>query len=200
MGKTKKGFTAVELLISLAIMSIALSSIYGLYMSHVRIYTTEGVTTRVQQGVRAGMDMMVRDIRMAGLDPVGAGTFGIIEASAQAIRFTADRDMDGNLNDPDLSGGFLESNLEQIAFAYDGNGLLEMILYKSDDTIETRDTLLENVNNLNFTYLDAADGVTADLDEIRTVVIEMTVRKPAGRGEPVSRTLAKRIRCRNLGF
>ena len=190
MGKKKKGFTAVELLISLAIMSIALSSIYGLYMSHVRIYTTEG----------AGMDMMVRDIRMAGLDPVGVGTFGIVEASAQTIRFTADRDMDGDLDDPDSSGGFLESNLEQIAFAYDGNELLEMILYKSDDTIETRDTLLENVHNLNFTYLDAADGVTTDLDEIRTVVIEMTVRKPAGRGDPVSRTLTKRIRCRNLGF
>ena len=198
--KNKKGFTVLELVISLGIMSIALTSIYGLYMNYVRIYTTEGVTSRVQQGVRAGINMMVRDIRMAGLDPEGVGTFGIVQATAQSIRITADRDMDGDLDEPDLSGGSGESNLEQIAFTYDGNNTLEMILYKSDDTIETRDTLLDNVSSLNFTYLDANDAVTADLDEIRSVVIEMTVRKPAGRSDPVSRTLTKRIRCHNLDF
>ena len=201
MRKNKKGFTVLELLISIAIMSVALTSIYGLYMSYVRIYTTEGVTSRVQQGVRSGINMMVRDIRMAGLDPTGTGTFGIVEATPQSIRFTADRDMDGEIDDPDLSGGLIESNLEQIAFSFDGStNLLEMILYKSDDTIEIRDTMLDNVSNLNFTYLNADDVVTADLDEIRTVIIALTVRKPAGRGDPVSRTLTKRIRCRNLDF
>jgi prepilin-type N-terminal cleavage/methylation domain-containing protein len=201
MRNNKTGFTVLELMISMAIMSIALTSIYGLYMSYVRVYTTEGVTSRVQQGVRAGMDMMVRDIRMAGLDPTGTDRFGMVEASAQSIRFTADRDMDGEIDDPDLSGGFNESNLEQIAFTYDaGTNLLEMILYKSDDTIESRDTMLENVSNLNFTYLNADDGVTADLNEIRTVIIALTVQKPAGRGDPVSRTLTKRIRCRNLDY
>ena len=105
MMKNKKGFTVLEMVISLGIMSIALTSIYGLYMTYVRVYTTEGVTSRVQQGVRAGINMMVRDIRMAGLDPEGVGTFGIVEANAQSIRITADRDMDGDLDEPDLSGG-----------------------------------------------------------------------------------------------
>jgi len=199
MGNNRKGFTIIELVIAMGIMSIALTSIYGLYMSYVRVYTTEGVTSRVQQNVRSGMNLMVRDIRMAGLDPTKSGIFGMVEATAQSIRFTADRDMDGELDDPDISGGASESDLEQIAFTYDGSNLLEMVLHKSDDT-ETRDTLLENVSNLNFTYLDAADGVTADMNEIRTVVIVLTVRKPAGRAEPVSRTLTKRIRCRNLDF
>ena len=201
MGKNKKGFTIFELMISLAIISIALPSLYGLYMSYVRVYTTEGVTSRVQQGVRSGIDLMVRDIRMAGLDPTDKGTFGIVEASAQSIRFTADRDMDGEIDDPDLSGGYTESNLEHIAFSFnEDTNLLEMILYKSDGTIEISDTMLDNVRNLNFTYLDADDAVTADLKEIRTVIIALTVRKNAGRGGPVSRTLTKRIRCRNLDF
>jgi prepilin-type N-terminal cleavage/methylation domain-containing protein len=47
----KKGFTAIELLISLAIMSIALSSIYSMYMSFIRTCTKEGAKIRVQQGV-----------------------------------------------------------------------------------------------------------------------------------------------------
>lgn len=200
MGKNRNGFTVIELLMSLAIMSVAMTSIYGLYMSYVRIYTTEGVTTRVQQNVRASMNMMVRDVRMAGLDPAGAEIFGITEISNQSIRFTADRDMDGELDDPDLSAGSIEANLEQIAFTYDGTNLLEMILYNSDDSIESRDTLVDNVSYMNFTYLDADDVITSNPDAIRTVLIEMTVQKPAGRGGMVSRTLSKRIRCRNLDF
>lgn len=200
MRKNRNGFTIIELLMSIAIISIAMSSIYGLYMTYVRIYTSEGVATQVQQNVRSSMNMMVRDIRMAGLDPRGKGIFGIKVAAAQSIRFTADRDMDGDLDDPDISGGFNESNLEQIAYTYNGANLLEMILYNPDDTIETSDTVMDNVSNLNFAYLDANDVVTADLDEIRTVVIQMTVQKPAGRGDPVSRMLTKRIQCRNLNF
>ena len=200
MGINRKGFTVVELLISLSIMSIALTSIYGLYISYVRVYTTEGVTTRVQQNVRASMNMMVRDIRMSGLDPTESGLFGIREITDHYIRFTADRDMDGELNDPDIAAGTAESNLEHIAYAYNGTNLLEMILYHPDKTIESRDTLMDNVSYLNFTYLDTDDVETAALDEIRTVIIEMTVQKPAGREGTVSRTLRKRIRCRNLDF
>ena len=202
MGTNRKGFTAVEMLMSLAIMSIALTTIYGLYISYVRVYTTEGVTTRVQQGVRASMNMMVRDIRMSGLDPTASGSFGIQEINAHKIRFTADRTMDGELDDPDIAAGTAESNLEHIAYEYDDTDLLEMILYHPDGTevVDSRSTLMDNVSDLNFTYLDANDVETAALDEIRTVIIEMTVEKPAGRAGTVSRTLSKRIRCRNLTF
>ena len=202
MGTNRKGFTAVEMLMSLAIMSIALTTIYGLYISYVRVYTTEGVTTRVQQGVRASMNRMVRDIRMSGLDPTGSGIFGIQEISDHKIRFSADRNMDGELDDPDIAAGTAESNLEHIAYEYDETNLLEMILYHPDGTevVDSRSTLMDNVSDLNFTYLDANDVETAALDEIRTVIIEMTVEKPAGRAGTVSRTLSKRIRCRNLTF
>jgi type IV pilus assembly protein PilW len=200
MENNTRGFTVVELLVSLAIMSIALTSIYGLYMSYVRVYTTEGVVTRVQQSVRTGMNMMVRDIRMAGLDPTGADIFGIEEISDTSIRFTADRDMDGELDVPDLIAGANESNLEHIGYEYDGSNLLEMILYHPDKTEEVRDTLMDNVISLNFIYLDDEDAVTNVPADVRTVIIQMTVQKPAGRAEPVARALTKRIRCRNLDF
>ncbi len=200
MTAKNKGFTVIELLISLSIMSIALTSIYGLYMSYVRVYTTEGVTTRVQQSVRSSLDMMVRDIRLSGLDPEDTGIFGIQEISNHRIRFTADRDMDGELDVPDIGAGSMESNLEHIAYEYNGTNLLEMILYHPDETVESRDTVMDNVSDLNFTYLDANDVETADLAEIRTVIVEMTVQKPAGRKDLVSRTLNKRIRCRNLDY
>jgi type IV pilus assembly protein PilW len=198
---TKKGFTAVELLVSLAILSITLSSIYGLYMSFIRMHTKERVKINVQQNVRSSLDMMVRDIRMAGIDPEKTGDFGIVSPlNAQRLRFTADRDMDGLLDEPNESDGIDDSDLEQMEYAYNGTDTIEMILYKSDGTEEMRATLVENVADLTFAYFDADDAATTTADDVRTVEIKMTIQKDSGRGGKVSRTLIKRVKCRNLEF
>ena len=196
----KKGFTAIELLISLAIMSISLGSIYSLYMSFIRTCTKEGVKINVQQSVRSGLDMMIRDIRLAGLDSTGTDDFGIVAATSQRIQFTADRDMDGELDDADASDGIDEPDMEHIAYEYDGNSTLKMSLYKADGTLEVSDTMVENVTDLTFTYYNSDDATTSILDDIRTVEIRMTIQKPSGRDDQVSRTLVKRVKCRNLEY
>lgn len=197
----KKGFTAVELMVSLAILSIALSSIYGLYMSFIGMHTKERVKLNVQQNVRSSLDMMVRDIRMAGIDPQNTGDFGIASPlSAQRLRFTADRDMDGLLDEPNASDGIDDSDLEQMEYAYNGTDTVEMILYKSDGTEEMRATLVDNVADLNFAYYDADDAVTSNAEDVRTVEIKMTIQKNAGRAGKISRTLIKRVKCRNLEY
>ena len=198
--KNKKGFTAIELMISLAILSIALSSIYSLYMSFIRTCTNEGVKIRVQQSVRSGLDMMIRDIRLAGLDPEGTGDFGIIAVTPQRIQFTADRDMDGELDDADATDGIDLPDMENMAYEYDGSGTLKMFLYKADGNPETEEVMAENVTDLTFTYYNSNDDTTSNLDEIRTVDIQMTVQKPSGKDGQVSRTLVKRVKCRNLEY
>ena len=196
----KKGFTAIELLISLAIMSIALTSIYSLYMSFIRTCTKEGAKIRVQQSVRSGLDMMVRDIRLAGLDPEGTGDFGIIAVTSQRMQFTADRDMDGELDDADATDGIDLPDMEHMAYGYDGTGKLKMFLYKANGDLEMDEVMAENVTDLTFTYFDSSDGTTSNLDEIRTVDIQMTIQKPSGQDGEVSRTLVKRVKCRNLEY
>ena len=202
MIKTRKGFTAIEMLISLAILSLCLSSIYGLYMSFIRMHTSEGVKIKVQQNVRSSLDMMVRDIRLAGLDPAVTHAFGIrAPLHSQRIRFTADRDMDGELDESNEADGIEESDLEQMEYAYNGTDAIEMILYKSDGiTEDMRATLVDNVSDLTFIYLDADDAITSNAEEVRSVEINMTIQKPAGRIGQVSRTLIKRVKCRNLDF
>lgn len=201
MISAKKGFTAVELLISLAILSITLSSIYGLYTSFIRVHTREGVKIRVQQNVRFSLDMMIRDIRMAGLDPEKTFDFGIASPLyPQRIKFTADRDMDGELDQPDAADGIDESDLENMEYAYNGTDTIEMILYKSDGTEEMRATLVDNVTDLSFTYFDADDATTSAAEDVRTIEIRMTIQKDSGIGGQVSRTLIKRVDCRNLEF
>jgi type IV pilus assembly protein PilW len=200
MKNNKKGFTAIELLVSLAILSIALTSIYSMHMSFIRTCTKEGAKIRVQQNVRSGLDMMIRDIRLAGLDPEGTGDFGIVAVTPQRIQFTADLDMDGEVDDADASDGIDVPDLEHMAYEYDGNGTLKMFLYKANGDPETDEIMAENVTDLTFIYYDSNDDTTSDLDAIRTVDIRMTIEKSAGRDGQVSRTLVKRVKCRNLDY
>jgi len=198
----KKGFTAVELLISLAIMSMTLGSIYSLYMSFIRTCTKESVKIKLQQNVRSSLDMMIRDIRLAGLDPEATGEFGIIAVTPQRIKFTADRDMDGELDIPNAADGIDLPDLEYMEYEFDNsNGIVKMSLYKPDGTTkEISDILVENVTGLTFSYFTSNDVTTSNLDDIRTVGIEMTIKKISARDGPVSRTLIKRVICRNLDY
>jgi len=201
MIRVKKGFTAIELLVSLAILSITLSSVYGLYMSFLRVHTKEGTKIRVQQNVRSSLDMMVRDIRMAGLDPELTGIFGLVPPLEPGrIKFSADRDMDGVWDEPNEADGIDDSDMEYMEYAYDGNRNVEMVLYKSDDTEEMRAKLVDDVTDLTFSYLDANDATTSIVTDVRTIEIRMTIQKPAGNSGDVSRTLIKRVKCRNLEF
>lgn len=201
MRSSKKGFTAVELLISLAILSITLTSVYGLYMSFIRVQTKEGAKIRVQQNVRSSLDMMVRDIRMVGLDPELSGVFGIVPPlDSQRLKFTVDRDMDGLLDEPNEADGIDDSDLEYMEYAYDGSDSVEMILRKSDGTEEMRATLVDDVTDLTFSYFDADDAATSMAEDVRTIEIRMTIRRPAGRAGEVSQTLIKRLKCRNLEY
>jgi len=137
---------------------------------------------------------------LAGLDPEGTGDFGITAVTPQSIRFTADRDMDGELDSPNAADGIDEPDLEHMAYEFDGSGILKMSLYKSDGTLEMSDILVDDVTGLTFSYFNSDDVTTSNLDDIRTVGIEITIKKNSGQDGPISRTLIKRVKCRNLEY
>jgi prepilin-type N-terminal cleavage/methylation domain-containing protein len=189
----KSGFTLIELVVVMAIMSIVLGAIYSVFAATNRSTTNNEVIAEVMQNLRTSMDFMEQDIRMAGLDRFGSANAGIEAATDGNLRFTADRNMDGALND----------NIERITYFYDSaNNRLRQCL--GEGTLDDWQTVAENVTNLQFSYLDSDDNLLAfpiaDLSEIRTVVVSMSIKQPAGRSEPVERTINKRILCRNLFF
>jgi prepilin-type N-terminal cleavage/methylation domain-containing protein len=196
-GIRARGFTLIELLVALGIGAIVLSAIYSVYGGLTRSYTTQNVAADIQQVVRAGIDFMVEDMITAGLNPNNAAGIGIAVATSTSIRFSADRNMNGTLD---------AGTSEEITYAYvPTSNRLDQCL---DVTIGTADCqpFIDNVTALTFTYLDAAgndlgDPVAhADLDDIRTIVISMTVQEPAGRQGMIARTYSTRFRCRNLGI
>ena len=191
--KNKNGFTLIELAVVVAIMSFVLGAIYSVFAATNRSTTNNEVIAEVMQNLRTSIDFMEQDIRMAGLDRFGTANAGIEDATAVNLRFTADRNMDGALND----------NLERITYFYDAtNNRLRQCLWEG--TLNDWQTVAENVTNFQFSYRDAADTLLAfpiaDLNQIRTVEVSMSVEQPVGRSGQVERTINKRILCRNLSF
>jgi len=180
------GFTLVEILVGLGLASVLMAAIVALFATLSRSYTTQNVAAEVQQVVRAGIDEMVMNIRMAGVNPLNIADVGVKDDySSTQIRFTSDINASGVIGDADD---------EDIAYIFEENKLKRQV--DGGNKIE----LVENVSDFSFTYLKEDELPADSVSEIRTVLISMTVTEPAGRGQNVSRTYSARVRCRNLGL
>jgi type IV pilus assembly protein PilW len=199
--KGKRGFSLIELLVVLVIMSVVSVAIYGVFSVSSRAYTTQDVTADVQQSLRAAMEVMLQDIRAAGLDPTASGNFGIELAEATKLRFASDS-VDAGVGD--FNGVLDDTNSERITYELQSSQL-NQILYETTAS-EISQPLISDVQNLTFTYYDAngddlGSPVPAlQLADIRSIDVSITVEEPAGIDEPVSRTLTKQVKCRNMGL
>lgn len=112
MNKRKNiaGFTLIELLIAMAMSACVMTAIYSLYVTSDRTCTVQNQVAQAQQDARAGIDIMGREIRMAGfIAPADRDTIttdaglpvsdltneDIEEAEVNAITFEVDTDNDG---------------------------------------------------------------------------------------------------------
>jgi type IV pilus assembly protein PilW len=195
----QKGFTLLEVLIAIAITGVVLGAIYNVFSSANQSYFTQDSVADTQQRARIALDFMVRDIRMAGLDPMLTYTAGIELATATKIRFTADKTMNGAIEN---------TNRERLTYEYNGTNLY---LYEGADLSSPppqppAEILIDNVNALSFTYLDTDDNIittpvsASNLANIRTVNISITCQGKDYKRQDINRTLQTRISCRNLGM
>ena len=199
----------VELLLALATSTIILGAIYSVFNITNKNVTTQNVAASVQQSLRSAIGLMSRDIRLAGLDPIGTDSFGIEYAAQTKIRFTLDSIDSGT---GDFNGVVDETNFEEVTYDFDlGGKQIIQTLYETASSPNSA-VLISNITNLNFAYFDAANSDLIDyglspprvpddkLADIRSVEILITIQEPAGRDEPVERTLTRKVECRNLGF
>jgi len=106
IGGNQKGFSLIELLVSLAVMTMALSGLATLLIQNARINKSQRMTVEVQANARNTLSMVVQKLRSAGWDPTNAGlptvTLDTDTSDANAeIEVFADLNEDGDTLDAD---------------------------------------------------------------------------------------------------
>jgi len=182
------GFTVTELVLALAIMMMVMAAIVSLLISLNRVYAAQNVIAGVQQVTRAGINIMTRNIRLAGLNPLKINRIGILEASVNKIRFQHDTNGNGIID--------LGQN-EDVAYLLNDN---HQLIRQKDGSSRSNKSLIEHVKALKFKYFNRDNEETTIIDNIHTVEITLTIREPAGKDKSISRSYSTRVICRNLGL
>ena len=209
----EKGITLLELLVALVIFGIVSAGSYHLFVAQTKAYTVQDQVVEIQQSIRLAMEIVLRDLRMAGFD---------------SDRPTSKIDIATPLIPGDHS---VTLNYEQddttrhtVAYWWDGAALkvLRQLTTTKDDGSSAagpQDVVLENVDNLSFNYgidYDAAgneDGMvdywendSAKIGGRRIVAVRVQL---TARPDPVNpdvqvmvspRTLESTIAFRNLSM
>ena len=183
------GFTLIEVLIAMLLSGIVLASIYSAFQSQQNSYLAEEQVSEMQQNVRIGIDMLAKDIRLAGYDPAGSAGAGFVDSvnfnteavntNATEIAFTANLDGDGIIDtvtqDVNGDGSIDMADMERIAYRLDGTDLQRF----STGAVKWQ-TVAENVENIEFQYVltDGSQTTTptaAQLADIRNVQVSILV-------------------------
>lgn len=182
------GFTLLELLIALAIGMIVLGAIYTVFTMQNKHFTNQEQIAEMQQIARTTMDVMIREIAMAGFDPKNNSGAGITAATATSLAFTAD------LNENSVT---TDAN-ENVTYAFDS------VNYQiTRNTGGGAQPFAENIEDLAFAYYKADGSTTATPTEIRMIKVSIRARtaKPdpayAANGGYRTYTLTSHVTLRN---
>lgn len=185
-----RAFTLIELMVAFAAASVFIIATLTIADICIRTYGAQERVSDAQQSVRAALDLMTRDIRMAGYDPKAGSHgptdgIGILAATETMLQFSSDLNADR----------FDSGGMENLTYFYDA---AKRRLRQKEGGKAYPQTFIENVSTLNFGYLDP-DGNPADRrDQIAMVMITLTVEEKGLKGSVFRRTLTTCVNCRNL--
>ncbi len=162
INKGQRGFTMVELMITLAIAGVVMIGVMTTFRSQQKSYTTQEEVVVMQQNLRAAINQMSREIRMATYDPVtNAG--GITTAQANLLIFSSEIDNAGTLRtiQYDLYDAYGDGDTD-IGRAVNGNA--------------NKRALAENIDALEFVYVAEDSALPLLPDNVATIVVSALAR------------------------
>lgn len=174
------GFTLVELVVTLAMSVIVIAAIYSAYTIQKKTYHNQDQVVEMQQNIRAGLDVMTRELRMAGYDPSDSAGATIVAANNRTINFTLDLNDDGDVADSNenitysLAGADTDND-----GAVDGGGVNS--LQRKSTAAGVPQPLADQIAAIEF-YYTLEDGTqktsptAAELEDIRTIQISVLAR------------------------
>jgi prepilin-type N-terminal cleavage/methylation domain-containing protein len=203
-GDESRGFTLVELLIVVVLAGFLGATVVNLFRTQNVIFRSENQSLEMDQNLRAGLDLMLRELRNTGIrdrllpyaDPPG-----IALADSNQIRFK--QDFHSTTNPTGTSDGDV----------LDGNEDIEYTFTPADSTVRrrTRGTagdsgaqpMAEHVTRLRLTYFDPAGALipfpldAAAMASVRRIHVRL--EGAAADGRSVS-TLESDVVPRNLAY
>jgi type IV pilus assembly protein PilW len=170
MTHNDRGFTLVELLVVMALTSIAMTGIFSSFISQLKTFTVQQEVAAMQQGLRGAMILISNELKMAGYDPTGNADAKIetiskyVSDSEQAsIRFTKDDNMNGDVADTG----------EDLTYALFTEGGIQK-LSRRNPTADA--AVAEYIDRFHLQFLDENNAVTADADKVRNVQITIVAK------------------------
>lgn len=197
--KASRGLTLIELMLALSIGMIVLGALTAMFILQRKAYSNQEQIIEMTQIARAAMDMIGREVRMAGYfnpanpmqrDSVAGTRFVGIPATLSRLEILADLSGDGDTNDAN----------EHIIYTFDSAN--RMIRRNTGGGAQP---FAENIQAFSFALLDGnGNPVTAEatIQKVRITIIARTVK--ADSDDPASGagtlTLVEDAYPRNLGL
>jgi len=189
---SQDAFTLVELLITMVISSFVIASIYSAYQVQQRQYTNQAQVVEMQQNLRAAMQFITSELRMAGYDPRGTSGAGFLEAKGHKVQFTKDT-VNGS-GTAERGDGLLTGAMEDVFFGFDpaddtdndgeaDSGSASLMLSQDYDSSAPNSSnyrdIADNIHAIEFSY-NMADGTTStapsDLSNIDSITVSILAR------------------------
>jgi len=175
-----KGFTLNELMIALLVSGVIVIIVGSTFIMQRRSATAQEQVAEVQQNIRAAMDIIEREVRMAGYDLRKTAGTGITTAVANNLVFSMLADTDNVDNN---GNGTVDETDEIETYSYD---LYDAFADGDTDLGRSvggaaRQAVAENIDAIEFLYV-LADGTRtlapgpALLTEIRSIEISILAR------------------------
>ncbi len=187
----QKGFSLIEVLITTTIFGLLLVGVCTLYAASLKSFNRGQNKIEAQQNARVGIEVLAREVRLAGYDPSDAisllPTTAIEVAAANTITFIAD--VDGDAVSDRVRYGLQGTRLVRDSASWSGTAF---------PALTGNNELAEGVTALTFTHFDGNDTVTTTLVDIRRTTIGITTRGTTAAGVQVSFPLTLGVRLRNL--
>jgi type IV pilus assembly protein PilW len=196
----------------MTISTIVAAGVVTAYRSQQNTQLAQKQSVEMQQNLRAALYIMTRDIRMAGYNPDGINGTGIVNAgngsdNANRLTFTyynADAANDGTDNDNDGTTADVDEMLQSVEYylydsSIDTDTLVDDLGRRNGARL---DSIAENIQSLQFVYLDNAGAPTATLADVRAVQITIIATTDSNELNYTNgnRTLTTTVKCRNLGL
>lgn len=180
----EKGFTLIEIMISIFISSIVLTSVYALFFSLGNNLKGVVHVSDMQHNTRAALDCITSELKQAGADPLN-NVFSetnppIKVAGKNMIHFEMDITGATGKGDPD---GLISGTSESIIFSlYDSGSDGDLDLGRKRDGGRNI-AVSENIELLNFYYFDKdlnllgdGSGNIANTEDIKGVLVAVLGR------------------------